>query len=175
MPWTLSHPAIVLPLRRFSPQPLDFAALVIGSMTPDIGYYIDRFDLSTFAHTLPGSFLACLPTGVILLFFYYLFCRPVCYALPSPHRQALLPLCPDFLVELTSPSDRLPTVEEKMSEWMENGCQLGWLLHPGPNAVYIYRPGSEVEILSQATHITGEGPVAGFTLDLTAIWNPDWD
>ena len=45
---------------------------------------------------MPGSFLACLPTGVILLFFYYLFCRPVCYALPSPHRQALLPLCPDF-------------------------------------------------------------------------------
>ena len=65
-------------------------------MTPDIGFYIHRFDLSTFAHTLPGSFLACLPTGVVLLFFYYLFCRPVCYALPSPHRQALLPLCPDF-------------------------------------------------------------------------------
>jgi hypothetical protein len=102
MPWTLSHPAIVLPLRRFSPQPLDFAALVIGSMTPDIGFYIDRFDLSTFAHTLPGSFLACLPTGVILLFFYYLFCRPVCYALPSPHRQALLPLCPDFPTELNA-------------------------------------------------------------------------
>lgn len=96
MPWTLSHPAAVLPLRRFSPQPLDFAALVIGSMTPDIGYYIDRFDLSAFAHTLPGSFLACLPTGVILLFLYYSFCRPVCYALPSPHRQALLPLCPHF-------------------------------------------------------------------------------
>ena len=96
MPWTLSHPAAVLPLRRFSPWPLDFAALVIGSMTPDIGYYIYRFDLSTFAHTLPGSLLACLPTGVILLLFYYWFCRPVCYALPSPHRQALLPLCPDF-------------------------------------------------------------------------------
>ena len=96
MPWTLSHPAIVLPLRRFSPPPLDFVALVIGSVTPDIGFYIDRFDLSTFAQTLPGSFLACLPTGVILLLFYYFFCRPVCYPLPSPHRQALLPLCPDF-------------------------------------------------------------------------------
>jgi len=94
MPWTLSHPAVVLPLRRFSPQPLDFAALVAGSMTPDFGYYIDRFDLAYFAHTLPGSFFACLPTGVIFLLTYYLFCRPVCYALPSPHRQSLLPLCP---------------------------------------------------------------------------------
>jgi hypothetical protein len=82
MPWTLSHPAIVLPLRRFSPPPLGFAALVIGSMTPDIGFYIDRFDLSTFAQTLPDSFLACLPTGVILLLFYYLFCRAVCYSSP---------------------------------------------------------------------------------------------
>jgi hypothetical protein len=101
VPWTLSHPAVVLPLRRFSPQPLNFAALIIGSMTPDIGFYIGRFDLATFAHTLPGSFFACLPTGLILLLFYFLFCRPVCYALPSPHRQALLPLCPDFPTELT--------------------------------------------------------------------------
>jgi Domain of unknown function (DUF4184) len=101
MPWTLSHPAAVLPLRRFSPQPLDFAALVAGSMTPDLGYYIDRFDLSTFAHTLPGSFVACLPTGVIFLLIFYLFCKPVCYALPAPHRQVLLPLCPAFPKGLT--------------------------------------------------------------------------
>ena len=101
MPWTLSHPAAVLPLRRLSPRPLNFAALVVGSMTPDIGYYINRFDLSDFAHTLPGSFIACLPTGVIMLFIFYLFSRPVCYALPSPHRQSLLPLCPDFPTGLT--------------------------------------------------------------------------
>ncbi|MEP6974041.1 MAG: DUF4184 family protein [Spartobacteria bacterium] len=96
MPWTLSHPAIVLPLRRFSPRPLDFTALVVGSTTPDFGYYIERFDLSSFAHTLPGSFLACVPTGVLLLLLFYLVCRPISYALPSPHRQNLLPLCPRF-------------------------------------------------------------------------------
>ncbi|HXA10028.1 MAG TPA: DUF4184 family protein [Chthoniobacterales bacterium] len=101
MPWTLSHPAAVLPLRRFTPWPLDFAALVAGSMTPDLGYYIDRFDLSTFAHTLPGSFVACLPTGVIFLLVFYLFCKPFCYALPAPHRQVLLPLCPVFPKGLT--------------------------------------------------------------------------
>ena len=95
MPWTLSHPAALLPLRRLTP-PLDFPALVIGSMTPDMGYYIERFDLSDFAHTLPGSFLACVPTGLVLVLIFYPFCRPVCYALPSPHRQALLPLCPDW-------------------------------------------------------------------------------
>jgi hypothetical protein len=101
MPWTLSHPAAVLPLRRFSPRPLDFAALVAGSMTPDLGYYIGRFDLASLAHTLQGRFVACLPTGVIFLLIFYLFCRPICYALPAPHRHALLPLCPDFPTGLT--------------------------------------------------------------------------
>ena len=96
MPWTLSHPAIVLPLRRLSPRPLDFAALVLGSMTPDLGYYINRFDLTTFAHTLPGSFVACLPSGLLFMVVFYLFCKPICYALPTPHRQVLLPLCPAF-------------------------------------------------------------------------------
>src|SRR5689334_105290 len=96
MPWTVSHPAAVLPFRRFAKRPLTFAALVIGSMTPDFGYYIDRFDLSDFAHTLPGTFLACVPTGLVLLLGLCLFCRPICYVLPSPHRQALEPLCPAF-------------------------------------------------------------------------------
>ena len=101
MPWTISHPAIVLPLRRFTPRPLDFAALVFGSMTPDFGYYIDRFDLTAVAHTLRGSFIACLPTGLTFMLIFYLFCRPICYALPSPHRQALLPICPNFPTKIT--------------------------------------------------------------------------
>ena len=101
MPWTLSHPAAVLPLRRLVRGHSTLPRFVVGSMTPDIGYYIDRFDLSDFAHTLPGSFIACLPTGVIMLFFFYLFFGPVCYTLPSPHRQSLLPLCPDFPTGLT--------------------------------------------------------------------------
>src|SRR5690348_1510941 len=94
MPWTLSHPAAVLPFRRFARRPLTFAALVIGSTTPDFGFYINRFDLSDFAHTFAGTFLLCLPCGLVVVFALCLFCRPICYALPSPHRQALLPLCP---------------------------------------------------------------------------------
>ena len=96
MPWTLSHPAAVLPFRPFAKRPLSFAALVIGSMTPDVGYSLNRFDLSNFAHTMVGSFVACVPTGLILLVIFGLFRRPVAYALPSPHRQALMPLCSPF-------------------------------------------------------------------------------
>jgi hypothetical protein len=93
MPCTLSHPAAVLPFRRFCPGHLDFPALVIGSMTPDFGYYIHRFDVASFAHTVPGSFVVCLPSGIFLLLIFYLVRKPVCFILPMPHRGALLPLC----------------------------------------------------------------------------------
>lgn len=70
-------------------------------MTPDTGYYINRFDLSNFSHTLPGSLLACVPVGLVMLVTYYLFCRPICYVLPAAHRQVLLPLCPRFPVTVS--------------------------------------------------------------------------
>ena len=95
--------------------------------------------------------------------------------IPKETRRRFLPLCPDFLMELTSPSDRLPAVQKKMSEWMTAGCQLAWILHPPQKAVYIYRPGRELEILEEPTQVAGEGPVQGFTLDLDSIWNPGWD
>jgi Uma2 family endonuclease len=79
-------------------------------------------------------------------------------------------LCPDFVVELTSPSDRLPKVKAKMREWMENGAGLGWLIHPDTRTVYIFRPGQEPEALVDVDHVEGEGPVEGFRLDLTDIW-----
>lgn len=65
-------------------------------MTPDLGYYIGCFDFATFAHTLPGSFLVALPSAVGLLIAFYIFCKPVAYALPRPHRAALRPICPAF-------------------------------------------------------------------------------
>ena len=93
MPCTLSHPAAVLTLQRFCPHCLAFPALVIGSMTPDFGYYIHRFGMASFAHTIPGSFAVCLPSGAFLLLIFYLLRKPVCFILPMPHGEALLQLC----------------------------------------------------------------------------------
>ncbi len=118
MPWTVSHPALVLPLQRFSPRPLDFAALILGSMTPDMGYYVNNFKLATFAHTLPGTFIACVPLGVLLMVVFYLFCKPLCYALPAPHRQALLPLCPAFPVTVGPWAIILPSL--LLGAWSHN-------------------------------------------------------
>ena len=79
-------------------------------------------------------------------------------------------LCPDFVIELMSPSDRLPKAKGKMREWMENGAQLGWLLDPDHRTVYVYRPDREPERLVNPERLAGEGPVAGFVLTLAGIW-----
>ena len=91
MPWTFAHPAAVLPLRRYCPAYFNFAALMIGALTPDFGYYVGQFGIATLAHTFVGSFLVCLPTGMLLLAAFYLVRRPVWYLLPEPHRTALEP------------------------------------------------------------------------------------
>ena len=79
-------------------------------------------------------------------------------------------ICPDFIVELTSPSDRLSRVQQKMLEWIENGVQLGWLLDADNRTAYIYRPGATLETVVQPQRLVGEGPVAGFVLELESIW-----
>jgi hypothetical protein len=49
---------------------------------------------------------------------------------------------------------------------------LGWLIEPDARTVEIYRPGFEAETRGGASSVAGEGPVAGFVLDLLLVWDP---
>ena len=80
------------------------------------------------------------------------------------------PLCPDFVLELLSPSDNLPTTQEKMQEYLDNGAKLGWLINPQLQQVEIYRPQQPVEILQSPTKISGESVLANFDLNLAWLW-----
>jgi len=84
--------------------------------------------------------------------------------------QKFPPVCPEFVVEVMSPSDRLRAAKEKMEEWIRAGVELGWLIHSDKETVYVYRPGLQPEQQVGILKIAGEGPVAGFELDLTDIW-----
>ena len=91
--------------------------------------------------------------------------------IPKPQRKKFPRVCPEFVIEVMSPSDRLKPSQEKMSEWMRAGVDLGWLIHPDKTTVYIYRAGQEKpEPRTGITKLAGQGPVAGFELDLTDIW-----
>ena len=77
---------------------------------------------------------------------------------------------PDFAIELRSPSDSLSDVQDKMTEYLENGVLLGFLLDPRQRRVYVYRPGQDVEVLEEPETVSGDPVLPGFVLDLTAIW-----
>lgn len=79
--------------------------------------------------------------------------------------------CPEFVIELISPFDQRKKIHLKMIEWIENGALLGWMIDPSRRTVSIYRPGQEVEVRKDILSIEGEGPVAGFVLDLRELWN----
>jgi len=93
--------------------------------------------------------------------------------IPAEQKEKFLPLCPDFVIELVSPSDRLIDVQAKMAEYIENGAQLGWLLDPGTRRVYVYRPDRAVTLLEGPTEIAGDPELPGFVLDLREIWEPN--
>jgi Uma2 family endonuclease len=90
--------------------------------------------------------------------------------LTEEQKEKFLPLCPNFVIELRSPSDRLKAVQEKMQEYLDNGAQLGWVIDPSERRVYVYRPGAAMECLDNPTTVSGDPELPGFVLDLTHIW-----
>ncbi len=85
-------------------------------------------------------------------------------------REKFIPLCPDFVIEIRSPTDSLASLQRKMQEYIDNGAQLGFLLVPQTRRVYVYRPQQPVDILENPETLAGDPVLPGFVLDLREIW-----
>ncbi len=85
-------------------------------------------------------------------------------------RSKFPPLCPDFMIELRSPTDGLGMLQEKMAEYLANGAKLGWLIDPVNRQVFVYRPGTEVETLDAPDRVSGHPVLEGFQLALGKVW-----
>lgn len=81
-----------------------------------------------------------------------------------------VPVCPIFVVEVRSSSDRLKQQTAKMDEYIENGAQLAWLIDPQTRRVHVYRPGQPPVILDQPESVDASPELPGFVLDLKRIW-----
>jgi Uma2 family endonuclease len=90
-------------------------------------------------------------------------------ALTPEERETFPPICPDFVVELRSPSDSLRSIQDKMQEYLNNGARLGWLINPKGQQAEIYRQGQEKEVLQAPTNLSGEQVLPRFVLDLKGI------
>jgi len=81
-------------------------------------------------------------------------------------------LCPAFVIELRSQSDRLPVLRAKMREYIANGASLGWMIDPETRTFEVYQPDREPESLTGADSVAGKAPVEGFVLALRDVWDP---
>jgi Uma2 family endonuclease len=90
--------------------------------------------------------------------------------LPKLVRGKFIPLSPDFVIEMISPSDQLSVARSKMHEWVEQGVPLAWLIIPDERLVEIYRPGQPVQSCPDVQEVRGEGALEGFILTLEPIW-----
>ena len=88
----------------------------------------------------------------------------------AEQRSRFLPLCPDFVIELRSPADRLPALQDKMAEYITDGTSLGWLIDPLNREVFVYRPGLDVERLDEPESLWGHPVMTGFELRMGGIW-----
>lgn len=91
-------------------------------------------------------------------------------SLPKLDRERFAPICPDFVIEMLSPSDRLSVLQEKMAEYVFNGIKLGWLIDPFARSVHVYTPNSAPQILFHPPSVSGGLVLPGFQLEMKDIW-----
>ncbi len=89
-------------------------------------------------------------------------------ALTTEEKAHFAPLCPEFIIELKSPSDSLKALQKKMLRWIENGVQLGLLILPEEKEVYLYHASGKIDVARGFVEKVDCSPVLqGFTLDLS--------
>lgn len=88
-------------------------------------------------------------------------------ALTDGEQEKFPPVCPDFVIELVSPSNSPNSAKKKVQEvWMANGCRLAWLIDPKTETTHVFRANREIQIVPFDTTLSGEEVLIGFTLSL---------
>jgi Uma2 family endonuclease len=90
--------------------------------------------------------------------------------LTKQQRKKYLRLTPEFVVEVLSPSENVKEAKAKMERWIANGVELAWLIDGDAETVYVYRKGHPSKTRRRIREVSGDGPVAGFVLNLAPIW-----
>jgi hypothetical protein len=90
MPFTFAHPIAAAPIWLISRRRLHLPGLMIGTMMPDLEYFLTLRPSGTIGHTLPGVFLQGLPCGLgLLLLIQYGLAQPFLALLPNDWAQRI--------------------------------------------------------------------------------------
>ena len=70
---------------------------------------------------------------------------------------------PDLVVEIASPNDSRPEINDKALMWLRYGVRLVWVVHPDNQTVDQYQDEQPVRTLTSANTLGGEEVLPGFT------------
>jgi hypothetical protein len=107
MGFTFSHPALIIPFKYLPRRTYSVTGLVIGSMVPDIEYFMRLDNASKYSHTLLGLFWFDIPMAILLSVFYHLFIR-----------NALISNLPRFLKTRFSKFQHVDWMEYLKKNWI---------------------------------------------------------
>ncbi|PPS45559.1 Uma2 family endonuclease [Chroococcidiopsis sp. TS-821] len=142
-----------------------------GNRNSNLSYQLEAWNLASNAgKTFDSNTLFVLPNGAKRMPDASWVRQDRWDALTPQQQDGYPPLCPDFVVELRSPTDSLEQLQAKMREYRENGARLGWLINPQDHQVEIYRQAQPVEVLQAPSTLSGEDVLPGFVLDLQRIF-----
>jgi Uma2 family endonuclease len=126
-------------------------------------------------HKIPGKLFGpsagfTLPNGAVRSPDVSWVNRGVWDSLTVPEKERFAPICPDFVIEVRSKTDNVGYLQDKMQEYMDNGCRLAWLIDRFKETVHVYEPGRDiVKYQSLDVRLSGEPVFPGFVLDLAEI------
>ena len=90
--------------------------------------------------------------------------------LSEDDKDKFAPICPDFVIEVRSKTDRIEDLLNKMKVWINNGASEAWLIDPREKISYLFASqGVERKIEGFSRRLSGERLIYGFELDLSLL------
>ncbi|MDO1446593.1 DUF4184 family protein [Rhodocytophaga aerolata] len=139
MPFTFSHPAIVLPLKKIKPEWFSLTGLVIGSMSPDLLYFFQMSGEEDYGHTFPGIFVFDLPATLLLTLIFHLWIRnTLILYLPSPLNRKFAKYLPQNIFLFLRKNWHIVLFSAFIGAishllWDEAGNTQGWVYKQAPD------------------------------------------
>ncbi len=79
-------------------------------------------------------------------------------------------IAPDLVVEVVSPSQTGPSVEEKVAIYLATGVRLIWVIDPVRRTVRVHRANGSEQTLSEVDILDGEDVLPGFRLSIVELF-----
>lgn len=89
---------------------------------------------------------------------------------PEGEPEGYWAIAPDLVVEVVSPSDLALLMQAKVTDWLEAGCRLVWVVYPDTRTVTEYRSLKEAQVLTVDQNLTGGEVLPGFSCAIAEIF-----